>query len=48
MSLPLRKVIQPILDNNNMESYHAAISDEKYFRVVGECGKPLFTVTGSE
>ena len=48
MSLPLRKVVQPILDANKLESYHAAISDQKFFRIVGECGKPLFTVTGIE
>lgn len=48
MSLPLRKAVQPILDTAKLESYHAAISDEKYFQIVGECGKPLFTITGIE
>jgi len=46
MSLILRKECQDVLDNFSLNNYHVAISDNKSLRVVGECGKPLFSVRG--
>lgn len=46
MSLQLRIKCQPILNEYNLDDYHARVNDSKYLTIVGPCGKPLFTLSG--
>lgn len=46
MSLLLRKNCQPILDGANLAEYHVDIAEQKYLRIVTECGKPLVNIFG--
>ena len=47
MSLILRKKCQEILDDQKLSNYHVAIEEStKCMQIVGECGKPLFSIYG--
>ena len=46
MSLILRSMCQPVLDNHNLHSFHTGINDHHNLVVTTECGKPLFTLNG--
>lgn len=47
MSIALRQATQPLLDSIGLEQFHIEISSgTKYLQIVGECGKPLTTITG--
>jgi len=46
VSLKLRQACQPSLDTAGLTNMHVSINNNKYLEVVGECGKPLFTLTG--
>lgn len=46
MSLQLRQALQTTLDEANLSNMHAGINSNKYLEIVGECGKPLFILSG--
>lgn len=47
MSLQLRKMCQPILDNAGLSNYHVRINDHHYtLSITEECGKSLFDING--
>jgi len=46
MSLLLREKSEQCLEENGLGDYHTRIDESLHLCVVGECGKPLFTVSG--
>jgi len=46
MSLALRRESEECLEENSLGDYHVRISKDLNLSVVGECGQPLFTISG--
>jgi hypothetical protein len=47
MSIALRQAAQPLLDNIGLSQFHIEIAPStKFLSIVGECGKPLVTLSG--